>query len=45
MIRQGYHDSGKLITVVREFTKYVKKKKAVKLDITIKNRNEDGQTI
>ena len=45
MIRQGYHDSGKLITVVREFTKYVKKKKAVKLDMTIKNSNEDGQTL
>ena len=45
-LRQGYHNGGKPITVVPEF----KKKKiyiyinTVRLHVTIKNNNEDGQT-
>ena len=40
--RQGCHDSGRPITVVSELKKRCKK--TVKLHMTIKNNNEDGQT-
>ena len=48
MLNQGYHNSGKPITVVPEFKKYFNKTntKATRLDkvITIKKNDEDGQT-
>ena len=44
LISLGYHNSGKPITVVPKFKKICKKQKTVKLHMTIKNNNKDGQT-